>query len=254
MPRIDIEGDTCYYAGSTAAAGKTLVFCHGAGGSHRHWLDQVEGLKNQAAVLAVDLPGHGASGGKPAAEIKVYREFLHRFSMALGLKKFILAGHSMGGAVALDYALHYGDSVEGLILAGSGARLRTAPPLLESLRRGRTPPELIEFAYSAAASAELLEKARQEALLVPPQTYLADFTACDKFDCMERLSEITAPALLICGKDDRLTPPKYSRYLAERLPKAELVEVEGSGHMVMLEAPQKVSEAISSFLGKTGCA
>lgn len=252
MPRISIEGDICFYAGDAAAAGRPLIFCHGAGGSHRHWLHQVQGLKGQAAALAVDLPGHGASDGEPAADIAAYREFLRRLSAALGLKSFILGGHSMGGAVALDYALHYGDSVEGLVLAGSGARLRVAPQLLEALRSESIPPQLIEFAYSPAASAELLETARQEALQVPPQTYLADFTACNNFDCMARLSEITAPALLICGKEDRMTPLKYSRYLAEQLPRAELVEVESAGHMVMLEAPQRVSEVISAFLAKTG--
>ncbi len=251
MPRIDIEGTVCFYAGNAAAPGPPLLFCHGAGGCHRHWLNQVEELKGQAAALALDLPGHGASGGEPAAEVAVYREFLHRFSAALGLKHFILAGHSMGGAVALDYALHYSDSLKGLILAGSGARLRVAQPLLEALQCGKAPPGLIEFAYGPAAPAELLETARQELLQVPPQTYLADFTACNNFDCMERLVEITAPVLLICGKEDRLTPPKYSHYLVERLPQAELVEVEGAGHMVMLEAPQRVSGAISSFLKRT---
>lgn len=254
MPRVEINGSSVYYAGYVDPEKPALLFCHGAGGSHRHWLYQVEGLKERAAPLAVDLPGHGNSGGEPSDEIAVYREFLRGFSATLGLQKLVLAGHSMGGAVALDYALHYADSLSGLILAGSGARLRVAPPFLEACRRGNVPTGLIEFAYGPAAPAELLESARQEMAAVPPQTYFADFTACNNFDCMERLAEIDLPVLLTCGGADQMTPPKYSRYLVERLPRAELVEVEGAGHMVMLEAPQEVNRAIASFLEKIGAA
>ncbi len=252
MPRIEIKGETYFYAGSAAEKGPPLLLCHGAGGSHRHWLNQVEGLKGQAAAVAVDLPGHGASGGKPAADIASYRDFLRDFSKTLGLENFVLAGHSMGGAVALDYALHYSDDLSGLILASSGARLRVTPLFIEAFRSGNVPPELSGFAYGPAAPAELLESARQEMAAVPPQTYLADFTACNNFDCTEKLAEIELPALVICGEADRMTPPRYSRYLAEKLPRAELVEVAVAGHMVMLEAPRWVNEAIASFLKISG--
>ena len=254
MPFVEMHGSPFFYAGEPDRTRTALIFCHGAGGSHRHWLCQVEGLKEQAATLAVDLPGHGASAGKPAREIALYREFLHDFSTAFGLDNFFLAGHSMGGAVALDYALHYGKSLKGLVLAGSGARLRVAPPILEACAGGNIPPGLIEFAYGPAASAALLESARQEVATVPPRTYFSDFVACNNFDCTERLAEIDLPVLLICGGADRMTPPKYSRYLSEQLPQSELVEVENAGHMVMLEKPARVSEAIASFLKKIGCA
>ncbi|NMD42916.1 MAG: alpha/beta hydrolase [Firmicutes bacterium] len=252
MSRIEVNGISIFYAGRVIPHRPVLLFCHGAGGSHRHWLHQVEGLQEQAATLAVDLPGHGASEGTAAPEIAVYREFIRDFSAALGLKSLILAGHSMGGAIALDYALHYGESVKGLILVGSGARLRVAPPFLELCRAGTVPPELIDFAYSPAAPAKLLEEARQEMAAVPPQSYLADFTACNSFDCMEKLSQIRQPVLLLCGEADLMTPPRYSRYLKEQLAQAALIEVKGAGHMAMLEAPQQVNEAIASFLEKIG--
>lgn len=253
MSRIRIGGSNIFYAGRPAPDRPTVLFCHGAGGSHRHWLNQVQGLAALAAPLAVDLPGHGASEGEPAAEIAVYREFLHRFSTALGLEKFFLAGHSMGGAVALDYALHHGSDLSGLILAGCGARLRVQPPFLEACRQGQIPPQATEVAYGPAASAELRERARQELAAIPPETYLADLTACDNFDCMESLAGIELPVLLICGDQDLMTPLKYSHFLLERLARAELVEVEGAGHMIMLEAPQRVNRAIASYLERASC-
>lgn len=246
MPRIEIEGTPFFYAGTPAPAPPALLFCHGAGGSHRHWLYQVEEFQQRA--VAVDLPGHGASGGEAANTVATYREFLRRFSSALHLNNFILAGHSLGGAVALDYALHHSDRLAGLILVASGARLRVAPPLLEACRAGELPPGLVEFAYGPAAPAELLESARQEMAALSPSTYYADFSACNSFDCMDRLGEIDRPVLLICGAEDKMTPPRYSRYLKDHLPQAELVVIEKAGHMVMLEAPQAVNEAIASFV------
>ncbi len=252
MPRLEINGNSIFYTGELIPDQPALLFCHGAGGSHRHWRYQIEGLQNKAAPLAVDLPGHGLSEGKPADKIAVYRDFIRDFSAALGLDSFILAGHSMGGAIALDYALHHGANIRGLILVGSGARLRVALPFLELCRAGTVPPELIDFAYGPTAPAKLLEEARQEMAAIPPQCYLADFTACNSFDCMDRLPEIRQPVLLLCGEADLMTPPGYSRYLKEQLAGSELVEVAGAGHMAMLEAPQQVNRAIAFFLERYG--
>ncbi|HPZ65628.1 MAG TPA: alpha/beta hydrolase, partial [Bacillota bacterium] len=82
----------------------------------------------------------------------------------------------------------------------------------------------------------------------PAAVYAADFTACDRFDRLDRLPEIEAPTLIICGTEDRLTPVKYSRYLHQTIPRSQLVELEGAGHMVMLEAPEQVNRAIAVFL------
>jgi pimeloyl-ACP methyl ester carboxylesterase len=77
---------------------------------------------------------------------------------------------------------------------------------------------------------------------------LGDFRACDAFDVRERLGDISVPTLVIGGKDDRLTPPKFSEYLREHIPNARLLLVEEAGHMVMLEQPAVVTEAIADFL------
>lgn len=252
MPLVDLDGSLFHYAGEFTPGLPALLLCHGAGGSHRHWLYQMRGLQNTAAVAAVDLPGHGASAGEAATSITAYRQFIARFCRSLGLHHFILAGHSMGAAIALDYALHHGDNLSGLILVAGGARLRVAPPLLEACREGVIPPQLAEFAYGPAAPAELLESARQEMAALEPAIYYADFSACNSFDCMDRLDEIKMPVLLICGAADRMTPPRYSRYLKEQLPQAELVSIESAGHMAMLEAPQAVNEAIASFVKRVG--
>jgi pimeloyl-ACP methyl ester carboxylesterase len=85
---------------------------------------------------------------------------------------------------------------------------------------------------------------------VPPEVFLADFTACDRFEMIGQLPLINLPVLVICGDEDRLTPPKYSSYLQQKLPRAELSVIEGAGHMVMVEKPGETNKAIGRFIQK----
>jgi len=78
---------------------------------------------------------------------------------------------------------------------------------------------------------------------------LSDLQACDRFDVMERLGEIDVPTLVVAGSTDRLAPVKYARHLSEYISDAQLAIVEGAGHMVILERPAKVADAIGEFLG-----
>mgnify|MGYP001188997419 CR=1 FL=1 len=250
MPFLEVNGVRCFYHQVVNGGGLPLIFIHGSGGSHSHWHFQLKGLSGAAMLLAPDLPGHGRSAGKPAESVGIYREWIYSFASSLGLTRFVLAGHSLGGAIAMDYALHYTESLAGLILVGTGARLRVAPAILESLRRGLPPASMTELAYGSLATPELLQQAALEMASVDTAVFLADFTACDHFDIMEQIPRITQPCLIICGTEDRLTPLKYSRYLMQQLPRGELVEISGAGHMVMLEAPEELNSAVARFLDK----
>ncbi|MGM0651408.1 MAG: alpha/beta fold hydrolase [Bacillota bacterium] len=248
MPHIEIDNHTYYYAGDFSRAGTPLVFCHGSGGRHHHWLYQLKGLKETTNPIAVDLPGHGRSEGKPADDITVYRSWLHQFIKVNKVESPVISGHSMGGAIALDYALQYPDDYLGLILVGSGGKLRVLPAFLEELKKGSVPDSLSQYLYGPAASEELLEKGRKEVKDTAASTYYADLSACDKFDIMDKLDQIKKPVLIICGSEDRLTPIKYSRYLEKKLPESLLAVIEGAGHMVMLEEPDQVNKAIIDFI------
>ncbi len=248
MPYIEFDNHRYCYAGDINRDGLPLLFCHGSGGRHNHWLYQLKGLKGEANPLAVDLPAHGRSEGVPADKIEIYREWLRRFCKEAGLGPLILAGHSMGGAIALDYALNYPDEVLGLILVGSGGRLRVLPAFLEELARGNVPKTITGYLYGPAASKELLKEGQKEVNSTDASIYYADFKACDNFDVMEDLPRIGQPALMICGSEDQLTPVKYSRYLENILPNGQVKIIEGAGHMVMLEKPDMVNRAIADFI------
>ncbi len=248
MPYLEVDGKSIYYSGNKNREGTPLLFCHGSGGGHHHWLYQFKAMPPAVNPLAVDLPGHGRSEGKALDDIDAYRDFIRRFFNALGLGSFVLAGHSMGGAIALSYALKYPEDLRGLILLGTGARLRVLPAFLEELRQGRVPEAMAGYLYAPDAPEELIDLGRKEIENSEPSIYLADLTACDNFNLIDKISRITVPALIICGSEDSMTPVKYSRYLDEHIPQSRLEIIEGAGHMAMLEQAEAVNRAIAKFI------
>jgi pimeloyl-ACP methyl ester carboxylesterase len=172
------------------------------------------------------------------------------FLDATGSERAVLVGHSMGGAIAQMAALTHPERVAGLVLVGTGGRLRVAPAILEgALNDFEGAVRLItRFAWAKDAPQELVRLGIQALSETPPQVLHDDFFACDKFDVMERLGEISAPTLVVAGTADLLTPHKYGVYLAEHIPRAQLFTVEGGGHMMALEQPDLVAGAVAEFI------
>ncbi len=249
MPFVRIKRELIYYhqAGETGRADRTVVLVHGSGGTGRKWSAQLAGIDGHR-LIAPDLPGHGQSEGEARGSVAEYREFVSNFVTALGVKRFVIGGHSLGGAIALDFALTSQDLMDGIILVGSGGRLRVKPEILETLARGEHPVGNLEYSYAFNASTDVLDRAAREMKGVAARVYLADFMACDTFDVLGRLGDIRVPALVICGKDDRMTPVKFSEYLSGHIPNAKLALVPDAGHMVMIEQPRAVNEHITAFL------
>lgn len=254
MPEQAIGEDRIYYAvHQDPRARHTLILIHGAGESHLVWPGALRNLPG-ANVYALDLPGHGRSRGRGRSSISEYADLIVNWMEAVGLPRAIWVGHSMGGAIAQWAALHYPERVAALVLVATGARLRVSPLILEGLRADfpKTVDLITEWSWGAAPPARRVEEGRRLLLATDPAVIEGDYRACDAFDVMGRLGEIQAPALVIGGTADRMTPIKYAEYLAAHLPKAELVRVEGAGHMVMLEQPEVVAEAVRSFLDRIG--
>jgi pimeloyl-ACP methyl ester carboxylesterase len=230
-------------------AGRPVVFIHGAGGSHQHWLYQVRDL-SRSSSYALDLPGHGRSEGAGCNSISAYGDWIVAFLDAAGLEQAVLVGHSMGGAIAMDVVLRYPARVAGLALVATGARLRVAPAILEGIRQDKeaTVRLIAEWSYGPEVTAEMVRLGRRQMVETPVDVLYGDFAACDAFDVMGRLGEIETPTLVVCGTKDRMTPLKYSIYLLDQIPGATLHQVEGAGHMVMVEKPQAVVQPLEAFL------
>lgn len=236
-----------------------IVFLHGSGDSAHIWRLQLEALngKRPGSAFAIDLPGHGqrADTFGPGAEVSVldYARAVHDIVFdELGLERPIIAGHSLGGAIALMMALEYRQELGAIMLIGTGARLRVLPALLEAAKQ-ETPEGRAQLAALSVAPANVntlppaIDGERGSA---QPGMLYRDLAACNVFDVMARLSEISLPALIICGAEDRLTPVKYSQYMHDRLPGSTLHIVPEAGHYVMREQPEIVNAAIEAWLGE----
>ncbi|TDA69798.1 MAG: alpha/beta hydrolase [Clostridia bacterium] len=250
MPYVEVGGEKVFYLASPAvpASGKAVVLVHGAGGSCQRWLPQFNFLSRRYPVVVPDLPGHGRSGGQPCRDIAAGAEWLAGFLKDAGLEQAVVGGHSMGGAVALALALRGWPGLAGLMLVATGARLKVGPWFLTSLAAGAYPEAFLDWLYGPRAGDDLLQAAASELQTTDPALYLADFSAGDGFDCRQELERIVVPSLIIVGSEDRMTPVKYSSYLAENLAEARLTVIPGAGHMVMLEKPEETNMAMDDFL------
>ena len=252
MPDVETaRGDLFYTLSRGPEDSPALLLVHGAGGTRLHWPGELRRLSG-VTVYTLDLPGHGRSGGTGCDTIEGYVEAVVAFLDAVRVERAVILGHSMGGAIAMTLALDFAGRVSGLVLVATGARLRVAPAILERVRDDfEDSVEIItRFAWSPEAPPALTELGRQALLETGPDVLLGDFTACDRFDVMERLGEIRVPTLVIAGTADQLTPPKYARFLAGHTPDAQLVLVEDAGHMVMLERPVETVQAVQDFLAR----
>lgn len=238
--------------GSFSSAYYQIIFIHGSGGNASIWKKTMEIIAQAGwGSIAISLPGHGASEGEGMANIPEYREFVNDFIEAKGLRNIFLAGHSLGGGIVLDFALKYPEKLKGIILIGTGARLRVHPQALEMFRQmaeGEIESKFEPWAFAEHTPAHILAEGEKEWSMTSPKVRYMDLKACDQFDIMEEVEKIRLPALIVVGTKDRLTPIKYAEYLHKKMKEAKLEIIPEVGHMLMLEAPEPLSLAIINFL------
>ena len=228
----------------------TLVLLHGAGSSATIWDPLIEQLGGRWPVLAPNLPGHGGDAGPNRRSIEEYATWLEAYLAGHAEGPVVLAGHSMGGAIAMEAALRRRAELAGLILISTGARLRVAPEVLAGIPVDfpGTMRQMGEYAFTPGAPVELLKESQVRLDQAGAEVVHGDFSACDAFDVMARLEQIDLPTLVLCGTEDRMTPPKYSELLVQQIPGARLELIEGTGHMGPAEQPAAFALPISEFL------
>ncbi len=228
----------------------TLLFIHGAGGSSRLWESQVQVLGHESNTVALDLPGHGTSDPPGRRSVDDYARAVVDFIDAAGLERVIPVGLSMGGAITQTLLLDYKDRFRAGVLVSTGARLKVMPQIFKAIRDdfegfiGLTE----RFSISPKTDPELVRPVIEDTRLCEPETVSDDFKACDRFDVMDRLKEVNMPVLVISAEDDRLTPPKYGKYLSDNIEGADRVHIKDSGHLTPAEKPEEVNLAILEFL------
>lgn len=221
-----------------------LVFLHGAGCTPSVFAQQLAAFPGS---VALPLPGHGTPG-----EPSSIAEFADALASTLernDMRDVVLAGSSMGGAIALELALRRNPRVRAVVLLGSSGKLRVAPAIFEAIDRDfPQAARMLAGYFYAQPSEELLERSVAEMLSVGQAQTRRDFEACNAFDVLERLSEVEVPLLVLSGEKDAMVPPKFSLVVADRVPGAEARILEGTGHLLFIERPDDTNEALRTFV------
>jgi pimeloyl-ACP methyl ester carboxylesterase len=195
----------------------------------------------------MELPGHPSGPG--CSTIEDYASSVEERIREKAVEDPVIVGHSMGGAIAITLALRNSD-MAGLVLVGTGARLRVHPNILSGIKEDYEEVSKLVGAWSVSPSSDpiIAERIAEDLLKVKPEVAYGDFIACDRFDRMNDVQKITCKTLIVVGADDRMTPVKYSEYLHEKIENSKLVVIPGAGHSVMLEKHRMFNDAVEAFL------
>jgi len=233
------------------------ILIHGFGGDLNGWLFNHEDLAAKRTVYAVDLPGHGGSTKQVGnGTLGEFGATLELFMDAVGLPEAHLVGHSMGGAVALEFALARPQRVRSLVLiasAGLGPEIdgEYIDGFITASRRKDLKPHIEKlFADSKLVGKQLVEDVlrykRLDGVEAALRTIASQLCPGGKQAVFlrERLGQLSMPALVIWGGEDRIVPASHGQGLSTNVQTEVLA---GSGHMVHMEAAAKVNRLIQEF-------
>jgi len=237
-------------------AKRTVVFVHGAGLDHSSFALQSRYFAYHGRnVLALDLPGHGRSEGPPLESIGAMADWLLRVLDAAKVQRASLVGHSMGALIALEAADRQPERVERVACIGVAYPMKVSEAFLEAARRNEQAAFDMETIWGHAAQVPLGgnpnpgmwmygDTLARLARLAPGVLY-NDLKATNDYVFDGR---VECPTLFILGSRDVMTPPRNAKALIEKIPQAKTVVIEGSGHSLMAEAPDKTLDALIGFL------
>ncbi len=264
---LDVQGQRAYaYTGGRPfdPSAPTVVFIHGGQNDHSVWILQTRYLAHHGyGVLAVDLPGHGRSAGKPLAGIEEMAQWLLALLDAAGVERATLVGHSMGSLIALEVAARAPQRARRLVMVGTAYPMKVSDALLSTARDA--PLKAIEMVNSFSISSLATKPSypgpgmwlhganralMRRTLRGCPGLNLFehDFSVCNRYDGgLAAAAKVSCPAHFILGANDQMTPPKATREIAAAL-KANVVTIPASGHSMMVEQPDAFLAALRRAL------
>jgi pimeloyl-ACP methyl ester carboxylesterase len=205
----------------------------------------------------MDMPGHARSDGVTGFEtITQYTDFLAAFLDALKLTSAVIAGRSLGGAVALDFAIRYPQRTQAVIAICTAARFNIPAErlaALEAVAKGRASQQFNNDGYSPKTAKEKIEVIREgwgEQVKTDPRVRWTDVKACAAVDLTAGLGKIDKPTLVLAGVDDTTTTPADAQLIVDRIKGAKLVKIADAAHNLPTEKPAEVNAAIEQFLSQ----
>jgi pimeloyl-ACP methyl ester carboxylesterase len=265
VPHAVVQGRKVYYESHGEHPGVPLVLVMGMGGSCRGWLPlQVPDFSEQHRTIIFDHRGVAGSEdpGGPFTTDDLANDAVGLFD-ALGIERAHVMGAFMGGMVGQELALRHPDRVERLVLVGTYARpdakrslilrhwrdLASSGASIDMMVRDRL---LWTVQDDTIEQTDLIEQMIQfferDGAPFTEDLFVRQCDACLAHDTADRLHAIRQPTLLVCGRHDRLTPPRIHRFLADEIPDAHLVTIDYGAHLVMVESAERFNRVVLQFL------
>jgi pimeloyl-ACP methyl ester carboxylesterase len=278
LHQVDLDGTTVNYVdldstGVESSEREPVVFVHGLGGQWQNWLENLPRAALERRVIALDLPGFGASP-MPRDKITIsrYGHWVNQLCEELGLGRVDVVGNSMGGYISAEVAIQFPERIDQLILV-SAAGITTADvarrPIYTAGRIATAMTAHSAAQYRAIASRP---KARHMALLLVarhPSLLKADLAyegfikgagrpgfesalrACLEYDFRDRLPEIRQPTLIVWGENDSIIPVQDAQEFERLIPDSRKVVMKDTGHIPMAERPGAFNNLMMEFLAET---
>lgn len=263
VEKFMMAGETALHICDSEKGEKCVVLLHGYLESLMVWEDFIPHLYKQLRVVTLDLPGHGISVVNGECHtIEYLADVVADLMVSLGVERYTVVGHSMGGYVALAVAEKYADRLDGVVLLSSTPN----PDTDEKRENRRREIELVK-----SGKKDLLARVAPEAgfaVVNRPRMkdYIADLTEqvhlteeegivallngmIERKDQNEMLQKSAVRQLFILGKQDGYIPMEVAEAMVTRHPQAEVAWLEESGHMGFLEQPEACAEALLKFMG-----
>lgn len=256
--KVEVLGQETYVgtgSGPFDATRPAVLFVHGAGMDHTVWVMQARYFARHGhAVLAPDFPGHGRSAGEPLTRVEAMADWLRELLEALDVSAATVVGHSLGSLVAYAFAARHPEQTSSIVLFGTSLPMPVTHVLLDAAEdddhaafdmanswshssRGSLGGNPVPGMFVLRGGERLLER-------LAPGVYYADLSACNAFD-PAALGPVTAPATIVVGTEDRMTPQKAGVKVAELLGGGTRVHtLAGSGHAMMSECPNEVLDIL----------
>jgi len=263
------SGARVHYRDQGQLGGPALVLLHGSNASLHTWEPWVAELGDAFRIVSVDLPGHGLTGPVPADDYsrEGMAKFVGEFATAVGAERFALAGNSMGGGVAAQFALMHPERLTHLVLVDAAGMPTKSPrepglgftlarmPVVQYVLLFVTPRNLFEDGLKTAmyddahVTPEMVDRywqlnrregtraATLRRFQTPPDTYIQD-----------NVTKIATPTLILWGEFDTLTPRDMGEAYAAAIPGAKFVVYKNTGHIPMEEVPDQSARAVREFL------
>jgi pimeloyl-ACP methyl ester carboxylesterase len=287
---VEVDEPPMPSAGSDAGRpGPTLVFAHGYALNLDSWHFQRRALRGRHRLVLYDQRSHGRSGRSPSDHCTIDqlgRDLAAVLDAVTGQAPVVLVGHSMGGmtilALAEQHPEWFGERIQGVVLASTSAdglnaetiglpglpgrlihqltpalmaTLAHAPRLVETSRRAGSELSYAltrRLGFGSHVAPEIVDFTDEMLAATPFEVVAAFFPGFDVLDKRNALPALRSlPCVVACGSLDAITPVDTCRRIAELVPSARFVEIADAGHMVILERPAEITDAITDLLART---